>query len=243
MTADSALNVLAAPRRGGLKTSLLRGAAFQAAEALAAAALPKGAEATVAMVAEVCGMAESLWADIRATPAFALATRRAACAEGCGWCCHQRVEASAVEVLSIAGRLRQRPDAPSLIARIESWPTGRSCAFLRDGACSIYAIRPLKCRGLYQVDPHWCMTTHAKLDPPLSGPKPSHEHLVPPKDVFDGAAFGMALPFHQAGRDCPGVDLMPALQAVIHRPDAVASWWRGETVFPAGTRMHHWFPS
>ncbi len=241
-TADSALNAIAAPRGGGAKVSPLRDAAFDAARTIAAAALPKGAEAAVAAVGEVYAMAESLWAEIRSTPAFALGTRRAACGKGCGWCCHQRVGATAVEVFYIADQIRQHPDAEFLIARIESWPTGRACALLVDGACSAYAIRPLKCRGLYQLDARWCMTTYAKLDAPLFGPPPSPDYQMPPKDVFDGAVFGMALPFHLAGRDCPGVDFMPALKAVIHRPDAATAWWRGDKVFPAEARLHDWFP-
>ena len=241
-TADSALNAISAPRTGGQAVSPIKDAAFDAAKSVMAAALPKGCDAVLAAVGEVHAMAEKLWAEIRATPAFALGTKKAACGKGCGWCCHQRVGATAVEVLHIAETLRQRPDAKSLIARIDAWPQGRACALLVEGACSIYDIRPLKCRGLYQVDARWCMTTYAKMDLPLFGPSPSHEFQLPPKDVFDGAVFGLALPFHLAGRDCPGVDFMPALKAVIHRPDAAQAWWRGETVFPAEARLHNWFP-
>ncbi|TAN77790.1 MAG: hypothetical protein EPN20_01585, partial [Magnetospirillum sp.] len=241
-TAESALNAIAAPRSGGPKISPIKDAAFDAARTVVAAALPKGVSATVAAVGEVHAVAESLWADIRSTPTFALGTQRAACGKGCGWCCHQRVGATAVEVLYIAAELRKRSDAAPLIARLDAWPSGRACAFLVDGACSIYEIRPLKCRGLYQLDARWCMTTYAKLDIPMFGPPPSHEYQAPPKDVFDGAVFGMALPFHRSGRDCPGVDFMPALKAVIHRPNAAQAWWRGEKIFPAEARLHDWFP-
>ncbi|MDO8606511.1 MAG: YkgJ family cysteine cluster protein [Phaeospirillum sp.] len=241
-TPDSALNAIAAPRVGSPRTSPVRDAAFNAALAVVAAALPKGAQAAITAVGEVHTLADALWAEVRATPAFALGTGRAACGKGCGWCCHQRVGATAAEVLYVADELRKRPDAEALTARLDAWPTGRACAFLVEGACAIYEIRPLKCRGLYQMDARWCMTTYAKLDIPLFGPPPSHEYQIPPKDVFDGAVFGMALPFYRAGRDCPGVDFIPALKAVIHRPDAVQTWWRGEKVFPAETRLHDWFP-
>lgn len=241
-TADSALNAISAPRLGATKTSPLRDAAFDAVQVAVAARLSQGEAAAIAAVGEAHAIAERLWAQVRATPAFALGTPKAACGKGCGWCCHQRVGAAAVEVLYIAGQLRQRPDAEALLARLDAWPTGRACAFLVDGACAIYELRPLKCRGLYQLDARWCMTTYAKLDLPLFGPQPSHEYQIPPKEVFDGAVFGLALPFHRAGRDCPGVDFVPALKAVIRRPDAAQAWWRGETVFPAETRLHDWFP-
>jgi hypothetical protein len=54
--------------------------------------------------------------------------------------------------------------------------------------------------------------------------------------------FGLALPFHRSGHDCPGVDFIPALKAVMHRPDATLAWWRGEAVFPPEVRLHDWFP-
>jgi hypothetical protein len=65
---------------------------------------------------------------------------------------------------------------------------------------------------------------------------------MPPKDVFDGAVFGMAHPLHMAGRHCLGVDFVPALKAIIDRPDAAHAWWRGETVFPSEVHLHDWFP-
>lgn len=241
--AESAISAMTAKSSGSPAVSPLRDASFEAARAIAARALPRGAEAAVAAVADVFAQAEALWAEIKATPAFALGTPAAACRKGCGWCCHQRVGATAVEVLHIAGELRRHAQAESLIARLDAWNAGRPCVFLVEGACAIYALRPLKCRSLYQVDARWCMTTYAKLDAPLFGPPPSHVFQVPPKDVFDGAVFGLALPFHLADRDCPGVDFIPALKGVIHRPDAVAAWWRGDArVFPTEVRLHDWFP-
>lgn len=241
-TADSAFSAISAPRAAGPKTSPIKDAAFDAIQTAVSARLSKGPDAAVAAVGEAYAMAESLWAKVRATPAFALGTQKAACGKGCGWCCHQRVGAAAVEVLYIAEQLRHRPDFETISARLEAWPQGRACAFLVDGACSIYELRPLKCRGLYQLDARWCMTTYAKLDLPLFGPPPSHEYQTPPKDVFDGAVFGLALPFHRANRDCPGVDFVPALKAIIHRPDATQAWWGGEKIFPPDTRLHDWFP-
>ncbi|MBI3445585.1 MAG: YkgJ family cysteine cluster protein [Magnetospirillum sp.] len=240
-TADSALRAMAKSSQTG-RTSPIRDAAFDAVRHLMGAALPKGADAVLAAMGEAQALAEDLWRQVRATPAYALGTRPAACGKGCGWCCHQRVGATAIEVLYIADALRKRPDAAPLLDRLEAWNGGRPCVFLVDNACAIYDLRPFKCRGLYQVDARWCMSTYAKLDVPWFGPAPSHDYLMPPKDVFDGAVFGLAQPFHVAGRDCPGVDFIPALKAVIRQPDAVQRWWRGDAVFPAEVRLHDWFP-
>lgn len=223
-------------------SSPLRDAAFDAVRTLVGAAMAKGPEAVIAATGEAQALAERLWAQVRATPAYALGTPPAQCAKGCGWCCHQRVGATATEVLHIAGRLRARPDFEHWAERLEAWNGGRPCVFLVDNACAIYDIRPFKCRGAYQLDVRWCMTTFAKVDAPLFGPKPNPDFQRPPKDVFDGAVFGLAHPLHMAGRDCPGVDFVPALKAVIRQPDAIRRWWRGEAVFPAEARLHDWFP-
>ncbi len=241
-TADAALSAISAPRTAKSGTSPIKDAAFSAVEAAVTPALAKGPMEALRAVAKAYAIAEGLWAKVRATPAYAMGTAKAACGKGCGWCCHQRVGAAAVEVLHIAEQIRQCPDAEVLTARLAAWPKGRTCAFLVNGACSIYEIRPFKCRGLYQLDARWCMSTYAKLDLPLFGPPPSHEYQTPPKDVFDGALFGLAVPFHRAGRACPGVDFIPALKAVIDRPDAAQAWWRGEKVFPADAHLHDWFP-
>lgn len=243
MTFDAAdaLRALGGRETAG-RTSPLRDAAFGTVRALTAQALPKGAETVVAAVEDARAAAEALWNQVRATPAYALAARPAPCAKGCGWCCHQRVGATVTEVFNVVGHLRRRPDAAPLIERLRAWNGGRPCVFLVNDACAIYEERPFKCRGVVQLDVRWCMSTFAKIEAPLFGSPPDPTFRREPKDIFDGAVFGLAHPLHMAGRDCPGVDFVPALKAVIDRPDALAAWWRGEDVFPAEARLHDWFP-
>ncbi|CAA7621555.1 conserved hypothetical protein [Candidatus Terasakiella magnetica] len=240
--ATSAFRALQGGVSAAPKVSPIRAAAFDDVREAVGKRLSQGTPGAMAAVADAFAIAERLWGEIRTTPAFVLGAKPAGCKKGCGWCCHQRVGATAVEVLYIAGQLRARPEAAPLLARLDAWDSGRPCVFLVDDACAIYDLRPLKCRGLYQMDARWCMTTYAKLDPPLFGPPLSHDYQTQPKDVFDGAVFGLAQPFYAAGHDCPGVDFIPALKAVIHRPEAVEEWWRGKEVFPAATRLHDWFP-
>lgn len=113
----------------------LEQAAFDAARSAIDAALPQGAGALLDAAVKAWQRADRLWDTIRATPAFALGTRPAACRKGCGWCCHQRVGAAAVEVLAMARALRDRPEARTALA---AWQAGQPCAFLKDGACSVY---------------------------------------------------------------------------------------------------------
>lgn len=215
----------------------LEQAAFDAARSAIDAALPQGAEAVLDAAVKAWQRADRLWDTIRATPAFALGTRPAACRKGCGWCCHQRVGAAAVEVLAMARALRDRPEARAALA---AWQAGQPCAFLKDGACSVYDVRPLKCRSLWHVDERHCMGKYAGL--PAFGPAPSPDFQLEPKMIYEGALKGLALPLIRAGRDCPGLELMPALRAVIDRSDSAQAWAAGEAVFPPETRLD-WFPA
>jgi hypothetical protein len=231
---DHVLDMLAVARVAR-KGSPLKDSAFQSARAVMAFA--KGPDAALAAVAEVTAGAEALWAQVRGTPAFALGTAPAACRKGCGWCCHQPVGAAAIEVLAIAERLRGTAAAWTLAA----WQPGSPCAFLDNGACGIYGIRPLKCRSLYNLDVRYCMKAYAKVELPSAGPPPSSEHQTAPMDIFEGAVLGLAHGLWSAGRDCPGVEFMPALRAVIDVADATDRWWRGEAVFGSASRLD-WFP-
>lgn len=232
-TATQALSALRAADRGAARPAPLEQAAFDAAHRAVAAA--RNAAMALDATETAWAAADTLWNEVRATPAFALGSPQAACKRGCGWCCHQRVGAAAIEVLAMARALATRPEA----ALLEGWTPGKPCAFLQDGACAIYDIRPLKCRSLWHVDVRACMGKYAGL--PVMGGAVSDAFVAEPKMIYEGALKGLALPLIKAGRDCPGVELMPALKAVIGQPDAADRWWRGEAVFPKDARLD-WFP-
>ncbi len=106
------------------------------------------------------------------------------CAKGCSGCCSLAVNCTFPEAVLVAStldsrqqeRLRQR--APLLYRTasaahdLKGWLTGyRSqagpCPFLEeDGACGIYAVRPLSCRALLATKaPRWCTTDFSSLTP------------------------------------------------------------------------------
>ena len=64
------------------------------------------------------------------------------CRKGCDMCCQRKFSVSAVEAYNIAALFRQLPAA---LQRAVHKPKS-SCAFLVDGACSVYAARPVICR-------------------------------------------------------------------------------------------------
>ena len=99
-----------------------------------------------------------------------------ACAKGCSYCCHQRVEVTAPEVFLLARVLRNAEDARRAtrlaeVARSVAGMDGRAyhlaqarCALLGDdGACTVYEARPLACRRAHSTDVSVCEAVH--LDP------------------------------------------------------------------------------
>ena len=215
----------------------LEQAAFDAAHAAMAAALPDGPAALLDAVESAWRRADRIFDAVRATPAFALGQQAAACRGGCGWCCHQGVGAATVVVLAIARALAERPTQR---ARLAGWRAGQPCAFLENGACAIYDIRPLKCRAIWHVDVRHCMAKYAGL--PAAGTT-SPAFQPEPKMIYEGALKAVALTLIKAGRACPGVEFIPALAAVADRPaEALRLWWQGGQPFPADSLLD-WFPA
>jgi hypothetical protein len=233
--AAAALSALKSGKRGGPPPPPLEQAAFDAAHAAVMAALPGGTDALLDAAQTAWARADRLFDTIRTTPAFALGVPPAACRKGCGWCCHQPIGAAAIEILAMARALAGRPEARA----VAGWKPGTPCAFLKDGACSIYDIRPLKCRSLWHLDVRHCMTRYANL--PVMAATVSSAFQLEPKMIYEGALKGLALPLIKAGHDCPGLEMMPALQQVLGDTTAPARWLRGEAVFAESLRLD-WFP-
>lgn len=84
------------------------------------------------------------------------------CRPGCSHCCHVNVEAAWFEPIAIARLLLDESARRSTLHRIrdhaewvwdatdeERRDVRRSCPFLVDDLCTIYATRPLMCRGIH----------------------------------------------------------------------------------------------
>jgi Fe-S-cluster containining protein len=96
-----------------------------------------------------------------------------ACTEGCALCCHVHVEVTVPELAAIRSYLRGALPEPALTAfreRLERhvartapmadearWAARIPCALLDErGRCSVYAVRPLRCRAFHSVDADAC---------------------------------------------------------------------------------------
>ncbi|KAF7961460.1 hypothetical protein AWV80_33085 [Cupriavidus sp. UYMU48A] len=86
---------------------------------------------------------------------MALTKGLVACKRGCSACCHSEIALYQPEADLIAAKtglpVRQIPRDPA--RRSTPYATTKApCPFLHDGACSIYAHRPLVCRTMVNFD-------------------------------------------------------------------------------------------
>lgn len=112
------------------------------------------------------------------------------CKMGCAWCCHQPVFALTHEILIIAEYISQRFSKETIALITEKAAkksaytralTGRElltvnqpCPLLRNGACSVYQVRPMACRIYLSSDVKTCIQKYdtpanPKVKPALFG--------------------------------------------------------------------------
>ncbi|MFC5511146.1 YkgJ family cysteine cluster protein [Massilia jejuensis] len=172
----------------------------------------------------------------------ALSPGATSCQAGCTYCCHYHVMVSATEVFGVAEAIGKLPPATRAViaarvhetaARTKSMGrevyirTNVECAMLLDGKCSVYAARPIACRGHHSADVAVCKETHDNV----------HSNALAPKDyqrevtfrAFDNAQLGAN---YQAGVDATKYELHAALATAMSNPTAFKRWKAGKSAFP-----------
>ncbi|OAN55209.1 hypothetical protein A6A04_11125 [Paramagnetospirillum marisnigri] len=213
-----------------------------AAQAMAEA-FPKPTAATVsAALDRVFSLADQSWAATSGAVSFRLNTPPMTCKAGCGWCCHQQVGVSVVEAVRIAVHIRDLPaeQAAAVMARVRDLDrltrglttskraaTKQPCAFLVDGGCSIYAVRPLRCRGLISIDVEFCIASHedeAATRSRLQAGTLRPAFLTAPQQVYDQALNGVLKTLHFAKLADYGLELTAAVAELLDQPRKMEAW-------------------
>ncbi len=105
----------------------------------------------------------------------------AACARGCGHCCHVHVPIADFEAQYIGDHIGSMPVPiqKSIHHDRHKFSGSTPCPFLRDGECSIYEFRPLTCRMHlnFDIDNYWCL--HENWNKPeASIPRPTIHAII-----------------------------------------------------------------
>jgi Fe-S-cluster containining protein len=159
------------------------------------------------------------------------------CREGCSYCCQKPgVLVTIPEILRILDTVRATCDDDAMLELRqranayagaidghdfnESTNASVPCPLLEDGRCTVYAVRPLVCRGYNSTRVDACR--QASVD--HSAGVPIFAML---KDVTDGATVGASQTLEAHGVNDALVDLGTALQIALSAgsdfPEAVAS--------------------
>lgn len=218
-----------------------------AAQTMAAAFPKPSVERVTAALDQVFALADQSWDATRSNLTFRLNTPPMACKAGCGWCCHQQVGVSVVEAIRIAVHIQALPpdQAAAMTDRIRDLDdkTNRMttskrakaklpCAFLVEGSCSIYAVRPLRCRGLISTDVSFCATSfedEASARTRLERGELKPAFLGAPQHVYDQALNGILKTLHFAKIADFGLELTAAVRELLDKPQRMASWLKQRT--------------
>jgi len=160
-----------------------------------------------------------------------------ACAEGCAWCCYQRVGVAVPEVIRIAEYFRNKltpPEIKDLVERLQkglaqrrhsSPPKALPCILLVNDRCSAYPVRPLTCRGFNSSDAILCQAS--ATDNPRTIVPIYARQLTANSMVLDGLRAGLK----ELGFSGDLLELTAALHIALTIPDALNQWLEGKSVF------------
>lgn len=165
----------------------------------------------------------------KANKAFASAVE-IDCRKGCFHCCQMWVDASPPEILYLARNLPARERATA-IARInnaiaisghmdfeERGAFVSPCPMLLDGACSVYAVRPIACRSAASLDAEVCQRAY-NLHSDEQIPLP-----LPYMLLGSGYRLALAGAIKKAGLRHQAVELNSGLRIAVHERNAEARW-------------------
>lgn len=159
-------------------------------------------------------------AAIRAATAAAPAAP--ACKADCAYCCYYKVEARAAEVLAIKNFVVSRFQPERLRAAIEQaernvaeakglshsehLAVNQRCPFLMENRCSVYEVRPSKCRSFHAADVEGCKASYEEPTN-LTIPNSYIEEIF---NAANGAAEGFYAAVEASGIDSTVYDLNSA---------------------------------
>ena len=167
------------------------------------------------------------------------------CKPGCSYCCHYHVMVSATEVFAIAEAVERLPTSTRAVVKkrvqdvsvqTKGMPrdayihTNIECAMLQDGKCSVYAARPVACRGHHSADVAACKETFDDVHSAAMAPKDYQREVV--FRAFDNVQLASN---HSAGVDTSKYELHAALLAALTNPASFKRWKSGKAAFPEVT--------
>lgn len=170
---------------------------------------------------------------------------RAACKEGCAYCCQGvRVAVTIAEVARAVDHARAYLE-PEALAHVEErardnaprthgatargYPLRLACALLGDdGRCTVYAARPMMCRREHSLDVAQCKAGFDSDDPERDSPI---DHASRVMELGDATISAFRRALSDAGTDAGYYELQEALHLVLSTPGILRAWLDGSDAF------------
>jgi len=204
----------------------------------ARAAKPVDAAAARATTVLMYGRLAALQADTAAKHRVTFA-----CARGCSYCCHLRVEIRPHDAFVLAHHVATKLRADErarVVARIDEnrrriaaltpaahVRAGIACALLEDGVCLAYDARPATCRKYHSLSVTVCRKAFGDTSAPLEGDI-EHEAV---RLAGNAIALGYAKGLEDAGYDASLYELHDALHRALTDAKAERRYRRGKHAF------------
>lgn len=205
------------------------------------------AAVTAGLVERLADRSEPARASAAAEYLFRLATPsfratgiepRLECKRGCDYCCRGYVSATAPQVFAAARAIRAqtltyeaaaaRVAAAADKVRSVDWQTRcrmhEPCPMLVESACSIYASRPLACRGFVSFSVAACRQAFESGADAVPVPVPYASVRSALESAMRAALKRLSYAYHSYEFDT-------ALERVLDRPGSEEAWLAGEDVF------------
>lgn len=163
-----------------------------------------------------------------------------ACRQKCSYCCYFKVEVKTLEIITIVKFVEKNftrekinallKKAQENIAEFENLDyetqvaTNQACPFLDDDSCSIYDVRPGKCRNNHATDVSLCKACYenpADNSIPSSYHKPLHLALTALTRGFEAA-------FKETKYDMASYDINNALIAAFNNKKFIKRYLKGK---------------
>jgi Fe-S-cluster containining protein len=164
--------------------------------------------------------------DAEAEAAIDASSVKPACKEGCWYCCYYRVTVHPEEAFAIVEYVRAHFDqnrgqrvredvaanakALRRMSHQEQLVANLKCPFLDDGRCSIYPVRPTRCRNFHAIDVDGCRRSYE--EPNVEVPNSFVDGL---RNTTESVSEGYGEALRRAGFDTSVAEMNAALAACL----------------------------
>jgi hypothetical protein len=151
-----------------------------------------------------------------------------ACRAGCNFCCHLRVMVYPHEAIALFRYLgssmpKEQADLVRQRLLVDGQPegvVGSPCAFLVDGRCSAYEVRPSACSGYHSLSRERCEHAHEAGGSAPEG-IPMSQAMRHVAETLNG---GMQSGLRDAHLDTGLIELQSGVATLLRKPALIERW-------------------